>query len=205
MQLSGKNAKDFVASAEEVYDVQSGLQSTNFGANFIYVVNYKRFSYKAAFNQTDLQKRSAGSIIWGGGASSFETKGDEKLISDEINSSYFQEWGGLDAIHSYSFYGSLGYAYSLVPFQKAILTGVITGRLGVRYNQMDFEEANVKFQTKPGTGTELRLSGGYHLPWFYVGASFVQAQFNSDVKFNTLQFSNGTSFLEVTISKRIRL
>lgn len=205
LQLSGKNAKDFVASGEEVYDVQSGLQSTNIGVNFIYVVNYKRFSYKAAFNQTDLQKRSAGSIIWGGGASLFETKGNEKLIADEINLNYFREWGGLDAIHSYTVYGGFGYAYSLVPFQRAILTGAVIGRLGVRYNQMDFEESKVKFQTKPGMGAEFRLSAGYHLPWFYLGASLVRAQFNSDVKFNTLQFSNGTSLLEITISKRIKL
>lgn len=205
LQLSGKNARDFVSSDDEVYDVQSGLQSTNIGVNFIYVLNYKRFSYKAAFNQTDLQKRSAGSVILGVGASSYEIKGNEKLISDEINSNYFKEWGGLDAIRSYTLYSGFGYAYSLVPFQKTILTGAVVGRLGVRYNQMDFEGSKEKLQTRPGMGAEFRLSGGYHLPWFYLGASFVQAQFNSDVKFNTLQFSNGTSFLEVTISKRIKL
>lgn len=205
LRLRGKNAGDFVLADHEVYDVQSNLSSLHFGVNLIYVLNYKRFSYKAAFNQTDMQIRSAGSVIFGGGFSSFEIDGSEHLVPDEISESYFKPWAGLSGIHSYSAYGSFGYAYSWVPLKRSILTGALTGRIGVRYNELDLENRQKNFQTKPGFGGELRISGGYNFPWVYVGASFVQEQFNSDVRFNSLQFSNGTSFFEFTISKRIKL
>lgn len=205
LRLDGKNAGEFVSNDDTVYDLQPSLKSVNFGLNFIYVLNYKRFSYKAAFNQTDMQLKSAGSVILGGGASSLKVGGNEGLISDEVNSDYFEGWNGLNKIQSYAAYAGLGYAYSLVPVRNAIVTAAAMGRIGVRYNQFDLDENQSKLQTKPGFGTEFRLSGGYHFARVYFGASLVRAQFNSDVQFNSLQFSNGTSFLELTISKRIKL
>ncbi|RKD92267.1 DUF4421 family protein [Mangrovibacterium diazotrophicum] len=205
LTLHGKNANQFDADASGVYHVNRGLKTSNLGVNFIYVLNSKRFSYKAAFNQTDLQKKSAGSLIWGCGLSSFKIENGEAIIPSEFTEQYFKDWDGLMNFHSYSISGSLGYAYSLVPFKYAILTASTSAKFGVRYNQLAFTDENDISQTKPGLGGEVRLSGGYHFPWFYFGASFVQTQFNSDVRFNSLQIANGTSFLEFTISKRIKL
>ncbi len=203
LSLHGKAAEDI--SDEEVYQVRSDIKITNFGVNFIYVLNSERFSYKAAFNQTDLQLRSAGSLIWGGGLASSDVDGDETLIPDELLSEAYEEWQGLDKFRSYSGYGSLGYAYSLVPFSNAIITASLATQMGIRLNQLHFERQRHNYQTKLGFGGEIRIAGGYHFPGFYLGGSFVQSHFNSDVRFSSLQIANGTSFLEFTVSKRIKL
>jgi len=205
LTLHGKNSKQFQPGNGLPYSINSGLKTINFGVNFIYVLNSDKFSYKAAFNQTDLQKKSAGSLVWGCGLSSFKIEEDEAIIPAEFSSEYFKDWAGLVNFYSRSVYGSIGYAYSLVPLKFAILTASTSVRFGVRYNQLQFETGADDSQTKPGLGAEIRLSGGYHFPWFYFGASFVQTQFNSDVRFNSLQIANGTSFLEFTLSKRIKL
>jgi len=205
LTLHGKNQDQFQADDAGVYHVNSGLKTSNLGVNFIYVLNSKRFSYKAAFNQTDLQKKSAGSVIWGCGLSSFKIENGDAIIPSEFTEEYFKDWAGLGNFKSYSVYGSLGYAYSLVPFSKSIVTASTSVRFGVRYNELKFIDDVQTSQTKPGLGVGVRLSGGYHFPWFYFGASFVQSQFNSDVRFNALQIANGTSFLEFTVSKRIKL
>jgi hypothetical protein len=202
--LHGENANQF-SSADGIYGLMGNLKTTNLGVNFIYVLNSKRFSYKAAFNQTDLQKKSAGSFLWGLGLSSFKIANEEGIIPAEISSTYFVDWTDLINFRSYSIYGSFGYAYSWVPFRKAIVTASTSAQIGFRYNQMKYVDEGVVNQKKPGLGGEVRVSGGYHFPWFYIGASFVQTQFNSDVRFRGLQIANGTSFLEVTISKRIKL
>ena len=204
LTLHGRNS-DELTDNDLIYQIRKDIQTTNVGVNFIYVLNYQRFSYKAAFNQTDLQLKSAGSIIFGGGVSSFKIQGDSVLIAQELTSEYFKDWQGLYNFHSYGMYGSAGYAYSYVPFRKAIITCSLMAELGMRYNNLKFDTSSNNSQTKPGLGGEVRISGGYHFPGFYLGASFVQTQFNSDVRFNSLQIANGTSFLEFTVSKRIKL
>lgn len=202
--LHGENAGQFHSNGD-VYSLMSDLRTSNLGVNFIYVLNSKRFSYKAAFNQTDLQLKSAGSFLWGMGLSSLKIVDDEGIVPHEISTDYFVDWADLIHFHSYSLYGSFGYAYSWVPFPKAIITASSSVQIGFRYNRMKYVDEGVAIQRKPGIGGEIRLSGGYHFPWFYVGASFVQTQFNSDVRFRGLQIANGTSFLEFTVSKRIKL
>lgn len=202
--LHGENSGQF-KTIDGVYGQMSNLKTKNFGVNFIYVLNSKRFSYKAAFNQTDLQKKSAGSIILGAGLSSFKIENEQGIIPAEISADYFSDWSDLIHFQSYSLYGSFGYAYSLVPFRKAIITASASTKFGFRYNHMKYVDEGIATKRKAGLGGEVRLAGGYHLPWFYVGASFVQTQFNSDVRFRGLQIANGTSFLEFTISKRIKL
>ncbi|PTN08929.1 DUF4421 family protein [Mangrovibacterium marinum] len=202
--LHGEQARQF-QTVDGVYDRMGNLKTTNLGVNFIYVLNSKRFSYKAAFNQTDLQLKSAGSFLWGVGVSSLKIENGKGIIPTEISTAYFVDWAELVLFHSYSSYGSFGYAYSLVPFPKAILTASTSVQIGVRFNKMKYVDQGIVRQQKAGIGGEIRLSGGYHFPWFYVGASFVQTQFNSDVRFRGMQIANGTSFLEFTLSKRIKL
>jgi len=202
--LHGENADRFQVN-DGVFGVMEDLKTSNLGVNFIYVLNSKRFSYKAAFNQTDLQLKSAGSFLLGMGLSSFKIDNEEGIIPSEISDVYFDEWGDLIHFHSNSLYGSFGYAYSLVPFKKAIITASTSVQVGFRYNRMKYVDEGIANQKKAGIGGEVRLSGGYHFPWVYVGASFVQTQFNSDVRFRGLQIANGTSFLEFTVSKRINL
>lgn len=205
LTLHGKNANQFQTENVPVYAINNGLKTRNFAVNFIYVFNSKRFSYKAAFNQTDLQKKSAGSIVWGCGFSLFKIEDKDVIIPSEFTDDYFKEWADLVNFHSYSVYGSLGYAYSLVPFQNGIVTASTSVRFGALHNELMFLDDTNTAKTKAGLGAEIRLSGGYHFPWFYFGATFVQTQFNSDVRFNALQIANGNSFLEFTVSKRIKL
>jgi len=205
LSLGGKNSSDFESDSYGVYRLISKLKTSNLGVNFIYVLNSDRFSYKAAFNQTDLQKKSAGSVLFGGGMSSFGIEDDGKIVPEEIGSIYFEGWENLLGFRAKSIYGSTGYAYSLVPFKRAIITASASLEFGIRRNQLEFLNQSDHKNTKLISGGEMRVSGGYHFPWFYFGASYVQSQINSDIRFNTLQITNGTSFLEFTLSKRIKL
>ncbi|WP_163715382.1 DUF4421 family protein [Mangrovibacterium lignilyticum] len=204
LSLNGKNASD-LSSDGRLYQVRGDVQTDNLGANFTFVLNHNRFSYKAAFNQTDLQLRSAGSIIFGGSVGYYRIGGDVNLISDDLGEEYFPGFMGLYDFQSYSVYGSAGYAYSLVPFRRAILTGSASAQFGYRYNELGFSEGDSEIQSKPGIGASIRVAGGYHFSGFYLGATYIQNQFNSDINFNSLQISNGTSFLEFTLSKRFSL
>ncbi|WP_280744847.1 MULTISPECIES: DUF4421 family protein [unclassified Parabacteroides] len=86
------------------------------GLSAYYILNNKRFSYKAAYVHNEKQVRSAGSILLGGGIYWTRIKSDGSFFFDESNNlSNFQF--GIDA----------GYAYNWVINKSWFINGSITG------------------------------------------------------------------------------
>lgn len=202
LTLLGRNAQE-IAENGQFNEIRSDVETENLSANVIYVVNHKRFSYKAAFNQTDLQLRNAGSLLLGGRVGYYNIGGELDLIAEELGSDYFEDYAGLYDFRTFSALGSVGYAYSVVPFRRAIITASVSGQIGYQKNTLHFDNRDTEYRSKPGLGASVRLAGGYHFKRFYLGATFVQSHFNSDIHFSDPQISNGNSFLEFTLSKRI--
>jgi hypothetical protein len=63
---------------------RSDIRSFNFGGSCLYAFRHKKFSNRAAFVQTDLQRKSAGSFLLGGFFSLFRVEGDSSFIPYQI-------------------------------------------------------------------------------------------------------------------------
>lgn len=187
------------------YYQRNNMKTKYYGANLNYIQNYRRFSYKAAFKQNELQKRSAGSLIFGGGFYVLNVDDDQPLIPVEIDADYYRDWRFLKAITSYTFNANLGYAYSWVPHKNWVITGSYRFSLGVQHNIWHVDENPDQSQYKINRSAVVRVSAGHHFPGFYIGASYVRYQQNSSMQINSLDILNGTNFIEFTISKRIKL
>lgn len=95
--LSSKTYHGYKAADAERIDIRKGQISQNaLNLNFYYAFNYRRFSFPAAFSQSYIQKRSAGSWMIG---ASFD--GSKTELSDMI-------------IRLNEFAVGAGYAYNLV-------------------------------------------------------------------------------------------
>lgn len=191
--------------AEEEFYKRRDLRTKNFGINLNYVLNYRRFSYKAAFKQNELQKKSAGSVILGGGVYFLTVDADSAFVPRGINSQYFVEWRNLDAFKCYTLNGNLEYAYSWVPVKNWITTTSYRFSLGLQRNIWHGGDQGDERQFKLSRSGMIRLSAGHHFPDFYMGISFVRYQHNSVMRINSIKVLNGTNFTEFTISKRIKL
>ena len=187
------------------YYKRRDIKTYNFAFDMNYVVNNKKFSYKAAFKQNELQKQSAGSMLLGGAVYYLSADADSSFIPSMTSHQFFQEWRMLDGFKCYSINASVGYAYSFVPFKNWIATGSYRFSLGVQQSIWHFEGADTEHQIKPNRSGVLRLSAGYHFPWFYFGFSYVSYQQKLLPEKNSLQVLNGTNYTEITLSRRIRL
>ena len=97
--LSSKTYHGYKAADAERIDIHKGQISQNaLNLNFYYAFNYRRFSFPAAFSQSYIQKRSAGS--WMIGASFDGSKTELNDMTIRLN----------------EFAVGAGYAYNLVAF-----------------------------------------------------------------------------------------
>jgi hypothetical protein len=81
-----ENPQDFIPDwdPESPYPHRPDIISTTLGGSCIYAFKHKKYSARAAFVQTDLQRKSAGSFLLGGYFSLFRVNGDSSFIPNEI-------------------------------------------------------------------------------------------------------------------------
>ncbi|WP_338839158.1 DUF4421 family protein [Flavobacterium ginsenosidimutans] len=131
-------------SIEELFPDMSVLQ---FGAEATYLFNGKRYSSKAAFDLNELQLRSAGSWLVGGGAYYYRLKGFDDYAASSANS-FENVQLGINA----------GYAYSLVLNDRWLLSGM--AKAGVNFGDATHKTRNGKVDIYPTAAA--RFSGNYH-------------------------------------------
>jgi hypothetical protein len=87
-----QNYKGFYTKGEDrVLIIYPNLRLVQYGLSGQYVFNNKRFSYRAAFNQTERQLKSAGSFQVGGGVFYNQISSDSLLIHKDRNKlEYYQ-------------------------------------------------------------------------------------------------------------------
>jgi hypothetical protein len=81
-----ENPEDYIPDwdSELPYPQRPDINSFNFGGSCLYAFRHYKFSNRAAFVQTDLQRKSAGSFLLGGFFSLFRVEGDSAFIPHQI-------------------------------------------------------------------------------------------------------------------------
>lgn len=87
----------------DLYVLCPDLGIRQFGFNGQYIFNNKRFSYKAAFNQSERQLRSAGSFLAGAGVYFTEIRSDSSFV-----------YNGKNNLENFQFGINAGYVYTWV-------------------------------------------------------------------------------------------
>lgn len=150
--------------------IRPDIRMFNMGGSSIYIFNNKKFSYKAAFLQTDLQKKSAGSLL-GGVVFNFNVlRGDSSFFPSQSD---FDSYPRTPIINNFSFGFKLGYAYNYVYkkhyFASLALTPAVL--LSLEYASVDDYDIarpriNLAFQP--------RFALGYNSELWYYGFSIVE-------------------------------
>lgn len=219
---SGKFAVDVLASFLDGYylngssDHLSGynrgidyqrpdISSQNFGLSINYIFNHSRFSYRAAFTDTERQKRSAGSLIAGGSVFSYQTRADSAFVPRGIDQNYFLKSRDISQSGVLAFNANLGYAYSLVFLKNGIFTVSYILGSGIQNNSVDREYADGIDRWRFSLNHSSRLGIGYRFYRYYARVSIIRSTQYTSLKYNDLNILNGTNFLQVSIGKRISL
>ncbi len=119
-------------TAGNPYPQRPDIITTTLGASCLYIFNHKKYSARAAFIQTDVQKKSAGSFMLGGFFSLFSLEGDSSFIPYQLksifdpdllfNQLYVSDFGvAFGYTHTFVIWKRLALSLSLAPgvsFQK---------------------------------------------------------------------------------------
>lgn len=173
----------------EIY-VRPDIQVTELGVSVQYVVNHRKFSFKAAFQNTEYQKKSAGSWILGGNVFYGSVQADSSLIpsyhdleSPDYNRLRFFKIGPVG-----------GYAYTLVLLKKLYLTG--SGFLALNsgvYRLKTDDVTSDEFFVSLDYG--LRLAVGYNSPRFNMGGLYVLQRAQADSNYKNIISTGNLRFI----------
>jgi hypothetical protein len=126
------------------------------GGTLQYIVNNKRFSYRAAFIQNQLQKRSAGTFLVGMEVYTGRVAGDSSLVPSLL----VVEPVRIRAMNFIEIGPNVGYAYTWVYKEKFFLSGSASVSLNAGYNR--YRETNSLSSVVTISPNSLfRVSGGY--------------------------------------------
>lgn len=149
--------------------IRDDARLTNYGGSFFYVFNYKKFSYRSAIGQLELQKKSAGSVVILANVNFRSLVADSSLIPKEIDSRQnFSNLQGLTDLRFYTFNIRPGYAYNFV-FKKGMyfISPSIFAGAGIG----NFEYRGISGTVERGVNYDMDLrsiisAGMNHKNWF---------------------------------------
>jgi len=155
----------------DTFPKRPDINTLSVGFNVQYMFNYKRFSFKAAFNQNEWQKKSAGSFVAATNFFYFISEGDSSLMF--VNSSDIRPFNRSDILNVGV---SGGYYYTLVIAKHAFVSlGMAAGpSTGLSWLDVNDKVVEQKSGLSFGLNGVIRSSAGYNSRRVYVGVSFFQ-------------------------------
>jgi len=181
------------------------ISSANIGVSINYIFNNERFSYRAAFSDTERQKRSAGSLIAGGSVISYQTKADSSIVPREIGSNYFMKSRDISEFGVLAINANMGYAYSLIFLRHGICTLSYILGAGIQDNTFDRELNDVINHWRFSMNHSIRVGVGYRFNRYYLRVGIIRSTQYTNLKYNDLSIGNGTNFMQVSLGKRFTL
>ncbi len=181
----------------------SGFQSSIKGFNLYYIFNHRKFSYPAAYSQSTVQRRSAGSALLGIGYTRHTLEVDWDRFSDLVDKKLGANENGVARVDSSLIFGKVkytdlsvsgGYAYNWV-FAKNWLANASLS-IGCAYNQSNSDTEHSKVGVKDFSFKNFNFDAisRVGIVWnntkWYVGMSTIIHSYN----YKKEQFSTNNSF-----------
>jgi len=147
--------------------------------SYLYVFNSKKFSARAAFVQTDLQKKSAGSFLAGGFASLYSMYADSSVIPNELK----DEFDPLLIFNQISVSNiglAFGYSHTFVMWKKFYFSITLVPGIALQSFSVSYEETD---ELETGTNASFRMLSRtallYNTEKWYTGFTFQDDGFSN--------------------------
>jgi hypothetical protein len=169
------------------YPQRSDIRAINLSGNVYYIANYKKFSYRAVYVQTERQARSAGSFIAMASLSYLRFDSNGPLIPDETTAMF----GEHTSFSNGSFYSLAilpGYAHTFV-VDKFYFSFALHMGVGLQQKYYTIDD-RLQQQLSLARKNNMRLAGGYYGQRFLVGTSLIID--NTPIKMQNVVLSAST-------------
>lgn len=173
------------------------ITARNTGLTGLYVFNPDRYSLRSAFNFSERQLISGGSLMLTGTLNTFKADAEGALTQvDEPDSG-----GALMALRYTTLSLAPGYAYTFVR-HNFFASGAVMAGPAHNWIYYQKEDNSTIHDIQFNTFASVRLGIGYSTDLFFAGLNFVQQ--SRTVKFDNLRFTSNTSTFRLLVGFRFR-
>ncbi len=183
------NPKGLGVADPQTYYQRPDLGISLFGLAVYNLRNGEKFSYRAAFLQSEWQKKSAGTFLFGGEIYAGSVSGDSAMVPSSLSVDYPQR--DIWRVRFLEFGPGAGYAYTLVVKRHWFITGAATLNMDFGISR-EFKEDRHRDKLTISPNFIYRAVAGYNSHQWNFNFSLVGntilvrgASSSSDYRFNT--------------------
>jgi len=167
-----QNSKDVLLNPkyQTEYYIRPDISSISFGVSNLYVFNHERFSYKAAFVSTAIQKKSAGSLYVG---PQFILLGLHSDSSFFPKNSTFSDFPALTSFSRISIGALGGYAYNFIIAKQFYISTSLGMALSIGRQAYSVDGEVYLIKSVPSFDIMPRIAFGFNNERYYGGFSAV--------------------------------
>ncbi len=160
-----------IAPSGNKYYIRPDIETALYGTTVNLIGNSRKFSAQAAFLLDAWQKKSAGSLLYGGEFFYGSAKGDSAFIPSALANTY--PHSGVSKINFITFGPGLGYGYTLVLSKHFFITGMASVNADVSYIK-EWEKTNGQNSFwKFNPNLKAKGAIGYNTENWGIGLSYV--------------------------------
>jgi len=193
------NPDDFSEWDKDYYPTIPEMRTISFGVNAYYVFNHKKFSNKAAYSRTQIQKKSAGSVALG-----YFLNYDEVDSPDGFIPNVFPDSIGNDFdIKDFRYFTtgiSVGYMYTWVISKSFFLNGSLIPGFGYKDIKITDGAGVSNISKQPHAQLLIRGAFGYENRHLYIGVTGLTLIRN--IEYNDYDINLATEQIRFFIGKR---
>ncbi|MGL1887953.1 MAG: DUF4421 domain-containing protein [Reichenbachiella sp.] len=185
--------------ASDYPELRDDIRSIYFALQYLYAVNYTKFSLKAPFILNEVQKKSAGSWLMGVGFNLFIVGADSSMVPYEYQNTN-NDIINITDMSSLGISLNGGYMYSFVLREKWFLT--VSAIPGVTYNIGDYKtDIRTPFDSHFSLKLKTMNAIGYNSEKFFSGFQFLFDLYDVDLT-NSNRLNNGIGRLKFFVGYR---
>jgi hypothetical protein len=200
----------------KIFPQRADMKAVSAGLTFYYIQNYTRFSYKAAFGNSEEQLKSCGSLMYGGYLSTFNMNADSGLVTGKYKK-YLHGYANLDRSVTLNAGLSIGYMFTFVFKHHFYATLALNPGLSYLYYQSHAygpkdtargsRDSTYSVQTAAQLGFKIhsRLAIGYNSPKWYGGIKFAGDAFYQDENVSKSKLDYTIGSVKVFIGYRFQV
>lgn len=194
------SAPDYVSGYPGFY-IRPDLKVRLLGTSIYYIVNHRKFSYRAALLQNEWQTRSAGTFLVGFDAYYGQFFGDQPFVPKEMAHHFPQ--GNVQRYRFINFGPGMGYAYTYVYQKNWFATGSATVNMTVDFSK-ETEPDQYQNHLSLSPNITYRIAAGYNSRTWGVSASLVNNTIATQGASNKNAYFIRTGNYRVTLSRRFK-
>ncbi len=196
------NPADFTSWNKNEFPTLPNLETLSSELSAYYFSNNKRFSYRAAFVRNEIQKKGAGSPIFGAYMRYDLAINPSGFIPEELPKN-LKDTFDISAFVTTNYGLSIGYAYTFVIFKKFFINLSMVPGLGAK--SLKVYTSNGVSNPKSGLSSRFvgRIALGYEHKYFYLGLS--STSISNSITYQNITLSSSTTKFRIYIGKRFDL